>query len=369
MSAKTTAQVELTRGQSFDRRAWAHRSGGTATSRRGVACDGAVGRRRPAPRSQRAGDTGEVVGAAPRARGSRSSGSGRSASAGRAGGSGGETPRRRASACGSDCRADSPSTETTTVSSVDGDEPMIGDGDAVGVPREVVQHVARGCRRAAWRRPPTSGDRAIGETRGRRRRWRAAAARPETTRRPLRETPREARRRASRERPGAAPAPAGRSVGRAWIHRVPSGAEPAGGHDAVDVRMMLQASAPTCGGPSARRSRRPGVSGSRRPAAAWPRLARNRRSYTTRLLASASRASGSRHREDDVDVADRQQLLLARRHPRVRAPRSGTSGNADSGSCCTRGPAAHTAHSDRDARRAPPCGTARSRGARADAGP
>ena len=32
--------------------------------------------------------------------------------------------------------------------------------------------------------------------------------------------------------------------GRAWTHRAPSGDEAAGGHDAVDVRMMLQALAP-----------------------------------------------------------------------------------------------------------------------------
>ena len=65
-----------------------------------------------------------------------------------------------------------------------------------------------------------------------------------------------------------------------------------------------------------------------------------------------------RKREDDVDVADREQLLLASGHPRS-ALRSDTSGNADPGSCCTRGPGARTAHSDRDARPARPFGTGR----------
>ena len=75
-----------------------------------------------------------------------------------------------------------------------------------------------------------------------------------------------------------------------------------------------------------------------------------------------------RHREDDVDVADGQEFLLARRHPRIAGRGETLGDNADPGSCCTRGPAVRTDHSDRDARRAPPCGTARSPGARADAG-
>ena len=109
----------------------------------------------------------------------------------------------------------------------DGDEPVIGDGDAVGVAREVVQHVGAGCQRAASRRPPTAGDTVIGATRERRARGRAPARRPET-RAALRE---------SLAQPGDEfPAKdlsqhlhRRKKVGRAWIHRVPSGASPPAG--------------------------------------------------------------------------------------------------------------------------------------------
>ena len=93
------------------RRASARRSGGTATC-------AAVSRRR-APRPVGASDrrpgpagTAPARGCGTAGRGSRSSESGRSASAARAGESAGGILPRRASACGSGCRGDSPSTET-----------------------------------------------------------------------------------------------------------------------------------------------------------------------------------------------------------------------------------------------------------------
>ncbi len=72
-----------------------------------------------------------------------------------------------------------------------------------------------------------------------------------------------------------------------------------------------------------------------------------------------------RHREDEVDITGKSSSSRAATHAFRAAVRH--SGNADRGSCCTRGPAAHTAHSDRDARRAPRYDTGRSRGAHADA--
>ena len=85
------------------------------------------------------------------------------------------------------------------------------------------------------------------------------------------------------------------------------------------------------------------------------------------LVAEREARQRLRHRENEVDVAHRQELRLPRGDPRVPCRGETLGDNADPGSCCRRGPAAHTAHSDRDARRAPRCGTARSRGAHADA--
>ena len=44
--------------------------------------------------------------------------------------------------------------EGDAVSSAD-DQAAIGDGDAVGVAREIAQHLPRVRRTASWRRPPT----------------------------------------------------------------------------------------------------------------------------------------------------------------------------------------------------------------------
>ena len=49
--------------------------------------------------------------------------------------------------------------------------------------------------------------------------------------------------------------------------------------------------------------------------------ARNSRSYTTLLLASARRASGSGTVKTEVHVADGQELLLSRSHPRAAGGR------------------------------------------------
>ena len=73
---------------------------------------------------------------------------------------------------------------------------------------------------------------------------------------------------------------------------------------------------PTCGGPSARRCCHRGASGSRRPGVRL-RQPPETGGRTPRAYWRARGARAVRHREDDVDVADRQQLLLARRHPRV----------------------------------------------------
>ena len=127
--------------------------------------------------------------------------------------------------------------------------------------------------------------------------------------------------------------------------------------------------APTCGGPSARRCAAPRRFGF---AATWSSVAGGgleQEVVHDALVDERETRERLRHREDDVDVADRQQLLLARRDPRVARRGQALRDNADPDSCCTRGPAARTGHSDRDARRAPRCGTARWPGGRADAGP
>ena len=67
----------------------------------------------------------------------------------------------------------------------DGDEPVIRDGDAVGVPREVVQHVGGAAKgRLRVDHPRLAMERSE-PRRERRPRGRAAARRPETTSRPL----------------------------------------------------------------------------------------------------------------------------------------------------------------------------------------
>ena len=175
----------------------------------------------------------------------------------------------------------------------DGDEPVIGDGDAVGVAREVVQHVGgtakgrlgvdhprlaieRSEQRAKGRRPAASGCKAPGKC--------EATLRETPSRRPATSFPRKTCRSTvtgrKKRRPRVDPP---RAVGR----------QAARGHDAVDVRMMLEALPPRVEDHQPANRRRPGASDSRATWSSVAAAARNRRSYTTRLLTSARRASGS----------------------------------------------------------------------------
>ncbi len=156
-------------------------------------------------------------------RGRRSSECGRSASGGRGAGSGGETRRRRASASAPDSRGGSPSTERRRCRR---SRRRVGDSRSPRGGCSGRGSAARGtgCRRAAWRRRPTPGDRAIArrcERRVRlerrqhpgksRRRSRCASRSPATS------LPRNTVRRTVTGR---------KKRGRAWIHRMRSGARP-----------------------------------------------------------------------------------------------------------------------------------------------
>ena len=110
----------------------------------------------------------------------------------------------------------------------DGDEPVIGDGDAVGVAREVVQHVGGAAKgrlgvdhpRLAIER---SEPRAKGGLRGQRlqgARETRAVPRETPSRRPATSFPRKTCRSTFTGR---------KKVGRAWIHRVRSGDSPPAG--------------------------------------------------------------------------------------------------------------------------------------------
>ena len=200
------------------------------------------------------------------------------------------------------------------------DEPVVRDGDAVGVAREVVEHVGTGCRRAAWRTRPTSGDRAIAGRRERRRQSSSGASAPGKVEAAVAITRLADRRRACRERPCRRTGIGRKKRGRAWIHRVPSGASPPVGHDAVDVGMMLEPLAPRVEhhqpadrGAQALRIR--GDLQQRRRGRAKQQVVHDA------LVGEREARQRLRHREDDVDVADGQELLLAGRHPRV--PRGG----------------------------------------------
>ena len=111
----------------------------------------------------------------------------------------------------------------------DGDEPVIGDGDAVGVPREVVQHVGGAAKgRLGVDHPRLAIERSEPRAKGDAR-WPAAARLPGKRQPSLRETP-------SRRPATSFPRKTCRStftgrkkVGRAWIHRAPSGDRPPAG--------------------------------------------------------------------------------------------------------------------------------------------
>ena len=94
----------------------------------------------------------------------------------------------------------------------DVDEPVVGDGDAVGVAREVVEDVRRAAEGRLRVRRPTAADRGIAATRERRRQGRARRGRRESRGGPA-PAPRAARRSVSRERPAAGPSPGGRRSG------------------------------------------------------------------------------------------------------------------------------------------------------------
>ena len=197
----------------------------------------------------------------------------------------------------------------------DGDEPVIGDGDAVRVPREVVQHVggtAKGRLRVdhpglAIERSET---RAKGALRGERLRGcpeSAAGPARNASRKPATSFPRKTCRSTFTGR---------KKRGRAWIHRAPIGGETAGGHDTVDVRMMLQALPPRVQDhePADRGTEAFRVGGDleqRRRGGAEEEVVHDA------LVDEREARQQLRHREDDVHVADRQEFLLARRHPGV----------------------------------------------------
>jgi hypothetical protein len=107
-----------------------------------------------------------------------------------------------------------------------GHEPVIRDGDAVGVSREVVQDNGSGCQRVASRTPPTRGDRGIGPPRERAPQWRRERAGKvqAALRKSLPETGDEFAANTCRST-----LTGRKKVGRAWIHRAPSGASPPAG--------------------------------------------------------------------------------------------------------------------------------------------
>ena len=189
-----------------------------------------------------------------------------------------ELDRRRASSSPAGRRGRSPSSGSVTSAVREGDQAAVADRHPVGVPGQVLQHLSRARRTAAWRRRPTrSGPsrRAGGGTRsgrpappslpGKRSRPRSKAARS-----PARNLPRNTRLRTRTGRKKSA---------RPATQRLPSGDEPAAGDDAMDVRVEREVLAPGVQhrqhadlGPEVLRVRRPPRAGSRRrPASAGRR--------------------------------------------------------------------------------------------------
>ena len=138
------------------------------------------------------------------------------------------------------------------------------------------------------------------------------------------------------------------------------------GHDAVHVGMMLETLPPRV------EHHEPANSGAeafriRRDPKQRLRGRPKQEVVDNALVCERQARQRLRHREDDMDIADGQELRFPGRHPGVPRGGQSTGDNACRGSCCTREPSAHTAHIDRGAHRAPRCGTARSRGAHGDA--
>ena len=196
----------------------------------------------------------------------------------------------------------------------DGDEPVIGDGDAVRVPREVVQHVggaAKGRLRVDHPRLTIerSEKRAKGGLRGQRLQGtrkrepsfakRLAQAGDEF---PAKDLPQHL----DGEKEARARVDPPRAIGR----------ETASGHDTVDMRMMLQALPPRV------EDHQPADRGAEALRVGGDLEQRRRRGAEQEVVHDAlvrqrEARQHLRHREDDMHVADRQELLLARRDPRV----------------------------------------------------
>ena len=167
---------------------------------------------------------------------------------------------------------------------------MIRDRDAVGVPREIVQHVGGAAEgrlgvhhpRLAIERPEKGAKGDVGGER---------LERPES------EPPVREARRAARHEFAAKDLPEhldGEKEGRPRVDPPRTiRRQPAGRHDAVDVGMVLQPLAPRMEDhePADRGAETLRVRGDLEQRARRPRG--KRRSYTTRLLTSASRASSS----------------------------------------------------------------------------
>ena len=134
--------------------------------------------------------------------------------------------------------------------------------------------------------------------------------------------------------------------------------EPAGRHDAVDVRMADQGLPPRVE--------------DAQDADLRAEMARIGRDLAQRRRTGAGRArcTGARHcdrraeqrmreREDDVDIRHVEQLALPRVPASARAPAPGTSGSAGCDTSYRRWPDVRRRHTDRDARRARRSDTAR----------
>ena len=117
-----------------------------------------------------------------------------------------------------------------------------------------------------------------------------------------------------------------KKVGRAWIHRAPSGASPPAGTTQWTWGWCCSR------WPHVWRTISPPMSPPRRFGwlATWQGFSGRLKQQVVHHALVDERETGERlrQREDDVDVADREQLLLASGHPRS-ALRSDTSGNAD----------------------------------------
>ena len=196
----------------------------------------------------------------------------------------------------------------------DGDEPVIGDGDAVGVPGEVVQHVARAAkgrlridhpRLAIEGSEPRAKGRFGGERRERARKVQVALCKGVTQTGD--EFPaKDLAQYLHGEKEGRTRVDPPRSV---W-------GQSAGGHDTVDMRMMLEALPPGV------QDHEPANGGTQAPRVRGHLQKRGRGGAEEQvvhdaLIGEREARQRLRHGEDKVHVADRQELLLPRSYPRV----------------------------------------------------